>query len=261
MTQTDSFLILIVCAASLLAGFIDAVVGGGGLVQIPVLFILFPQFPVPRVVGTNRFSSFMGTAVAASQYIRNVNVPWRAVAWAAVGAAVMSYTGAQISSLISTAVMKPVILVLMTSIAVYTYRNKNLGQTEQLRVSPEQLPYYSLLVGMAIGFYNGFVGPGTGSLLVFGFVSIIGFDFLRSSATAKIINVVADVSSLSFFIMNHHIAYELALPMMACNMLGSYIGSRTAIFRGSSFIRMLFLVVVFGLIFRFGYEIVAGWLG
>lgn len=259
MNHIVDLVTIILCLAALLAGFIDSIVGGGGLVQIPVLFILFPQFPVPRIIGTNRFSSFMGTGIAAVQYIRRVEVPWLAVGWAAVGAATMSYAGARLSSLVSAEILRPVILVLMSVIAIYTYRNKNLGQHYQLRVAPNRLPFYSLLLGMAIGFYNGFVGPGTGSLLVFGFVSLIGFDFLRSSATAKIVNVVADVSSLIFFVMNGHIAYELALPMMACNMLGSFIGSRMAILRGSAFIRMLFLVVVFGLILRFGYEVVKGW--
>ena len=260
MGDMDGIVIIFLCVAALLAGFIDSIVGGGGLVQIPVLFILFPQFPVPRVIGTNRFASFMGTAIAAVQYIRKVEVPWMAVGWSAVGAALMSYVGARLSSLVSADVLRPVILVLMSVIAVYTYRNKNLGQYHNLRIDPKQLPVYCLLLGMAIGFYNGFVGPGTGSLLVFGFVSLIGFDFLRSSATAKIVNVVADVFSLIFFVMNNHVAYQLALPMMVCNMLGSFIGSRMAILRGSAFIRILFLIVVFGLIFRFGYEVVKGWL-
>lgn len=261
MMDIDGIIIIFLCGAALLAGFIDSIVGGGGLVQIPVLFILFPQFPVPRVIGTNRFSSFMGTGIAAVQYIRKVEVSWLAVIWAAVGAATMSYIGARLSSLVRAEVLRPIILVLMSVIAVYTYRNKNLGQHNQLRINPSKLPVYTLLLGMATGFYNGFVGPGTGSLLVFGFVSLIGFDFLRSSATAKIVNVVADVSSLIFFVMNGHVVYELALPMMACNMLGSFIGSRMAILRGSSFIRILFLIVVFGLIIRFGYEVVKGWMG
>lgn len=252
-------LLFFLCLAALTAGFIDSVVGGGGLIQIPVLFILFPAFPVPRVIGTNRFASFMGTGVAAWQYIKRVDVPWQIVLWAGVSASVMSYFGARVSSLMPAAVLKPIMLVLMTGIAIYTYRNKTLGYEENLRLSPKQMPWLAGTLGGAIGFYNGFVGPGTGSLLVFGFVSLLGFDFLRASAQAKIINVVADVSSLIFFVANGYVVYELAIPMMVCNMAGSFIGSRMAIGRGSTFIRTLFLVVVFGLMIRLGYEIVGQW--
>ncbi len=255
----DLTTLFLLCLAALTAGFIDSVVGGGGLVQIPALFILFPSFPVPRVIGTNRFSSFMGTGVAAWQYLQRVEVPWRVVLWAGVAASVFSYMGARVSSLLPAAVLKPVILVLMTGIAIYTYRNKTLGHEENLRLSPERLPWLAGLLGGAIGFYNGFVGPGTGSLLVFGFVSLLGFDFLRASAQAKLINVVADVSSLIFFVLNGYVVYEIAIPMMICNMAGSFVGSRMAIGRGSTFIRALFLVVVFGLILRFGYEVVRDW--
>lgn len=257
--MTDFTTLFFLCAAALTAGFIDSIVGGGGLVQIPALFILFPNFPVPRVIGTNRFSSFMGTGVAAWQYMQRVAVPWRVVVWAGVSASVFSYLGARVSSLLPAAVLKPILLVLMTAIALYTYRNKTLGQEENLRLPPKQLPWLAGALGAATGFYNGFVGPGTGSLLVFGFVSLLGFDFLRASAQAKIINVVADVSSLIFFVFNGYVVYELAIPMMLCNMTGSFIGSRMAIGRGSAFIRALFLVVVFGLIARFGYEVVRDW--
>jgi hypothetical protein len=118
-----------------------------------------------------------------------------------------------------------------------------------------RLQWYALLVGMATGFYNGFVGPGTGSLLVFGFVSLIGYEFLRASAIAKIINVVADIASLIFFIWQGYVEFEIAFPMMACNVLGAFLGSRLALLRGNSFVRIVFLVVVFGLILRFGYDV------
>ena len=176
--------IIFACLAALLAGFVDSIVGGGGLVQVPALFILFPHFSVPQVIGTNRFASFVGTSVAGYQYARKVEVPWRVVLVAAVGTAIMSYLGATIARYMKAEVLKPLILVLMTAIAIYTYSNKKLGHHESLPVSLVRLQWYALLVGMATGFYNGFVGPGTGSLLVFGFVSLIGYEFLRASAIA-----------------------------------------------------------------------------
>ena len=247
--------LLYACAAALAAGFIDAVVGGGGLVQVPALFILYPHFAVSKIIGTNRFASFMGTSVAAYQYAQKVPIPWRTVLYAGVGAAVMSFAGATISSYIRADVLKPIILVLMLLIGGYSLFNKTLGQSENLRVLAVQIPFYGLAIGMVTGFYNGFVGPGTGSLLVFGFVSVIGFGFLTSSAVSKIINVIADVASLGFFLANDFVDFNIALPMMACNMVGSWAGSRMALLRGNGFVRTMFLVVIFGLILRFGYDI------
>ncbi|PLK44130.1 TSUP family transporter [Emticicia sp. TH156] len=246
---------VLACIAAFFAGFIDSIVGGGGLVQVPALFILFPGYSVPQVIGTNRFASFMGTAVAGYQYAKKVKIPWKTVIYAGLGAAVMSYSGALISSLMSARILKPTILVLMSVIALYTYRKKNLGHEEKLRFSLAVVPRYSLLIGMAIGFYNGFVGPGTGSLLVFGFVSMIGYSFLSASAISKVINVIADVASLIFFVSKGFVVFQIAFPMMLCNMAGAYVGSRIAILRGNSFVRVIFLVVVFGLILRFGYDV------
>ncbi len=243
------------CIAALFAGFVDSIVGGGGLIQAPALFILFPHFTVPQIIGTNRFASFMGTGLAGYQYSKKVKIPLKTVLFAAFGAGLMSYSGALLSSLMSEKILKPTILILMTLIALYTYRKKDLGTEERHRVALHQIHWYALLIGMMIGFYNGFVGPGTGSLLVFGFVSIVGYNFLTASGVAKVVNVVADIFSLIFFVKNGYIVYELAFPMMLCNMLGSYAGSKMALLRGNGFVRQIFLIVVFGLILRFAYDI------
>ncbi len=242
--------------AAFIAGFVDAIVGGGGLVQVPALFIVFPHFPVPAVIGTNRFASVMGTSVAAVQYARNVNIPWRVALSAGVGAAVMSFLGAKLSSLLPAQILKPIILVLMACIALYTFRRKNLGQEDMMRYAGGVLFGVSFCIGAMTGFYNGFVGPGTGSLLVFGFVSIIGYSFLHASAVSKMVNVIADAASLLFFISGGFVRYEIALPMMVCNMAGSFLGSNMAILRGSSFVRVVFLGIVAALMLRFGYDIV-----
>jgi uncharacterized protein len=247
--------IILACIAAIMAGFVDAVVGGGGLIQAPVLFILFPHFLVPQVIGTNRFASFMGTAVAGYQYAKSVSIPWRVVLYAGLGAAVMAYLGAKISSLISAEILKPIILILIILIAIYTFKKKTFGQSDNLHISLEKVPFYGLLIGSITGFYNGFVGPGTGSLLVFGFVSIIGYSFLKASAISKITNATADIASLIFFVINGYIVFKLAIPMMICNMVGGYAGSRMAILRGNEFVRKFFLFVIFALILRFGYDV------
>jgi uncharacterized protein len=247
--------LLLICCAALLAGFVDSIVGGGGLVQVPALFILFPHFEIPRIIGTNRFSSFMGTAVAGYQYSKKVQIPWRTVIYAGIGAGVMAYLGAKISDIVDEKILKPVILILMSGIAIYTFKKKDLGQDEKLKFNLQIIPIYGLIIGSSAGFYNGFVGPGTGSLLVFGFVSVIGFGFLKASAISKIVNVIADVASLGYFVLEGYVQFEIAIPMMLCNMAGSYLGSKMAILKGNEFVRNFFLVVIFALILRFGWDI------
>ncbi|GAB4496923.1 MAG: TSUP family transporter [Saprospiraceae bacterium] len=243
------------CFFAFLAGFIDSIVGGGGLVQVPIFFVLYPQLLVPNIIGTNRLASAIGTSVAAWNYARSVRIPWKTVLWAGVSAAIFSYLGATVQSLLPSSVLKPIILVLIVAIAVYTYKKKDFGQKEHFRVAPERLSWWAAGIGAALGFYNGFIGPGTGSLLVFGFVSVIGYSFLTSSAISKIVNVVADVSSLIFFLANKYVLFHLALPMMACNVAGSYVGSRMAVLRGNEFIRKVFLVVVAGIVLRFAWDV------
>ena len=247
--------LLLMCCAALLAGFVDSIVGGGGLVQVPALFILYPHFAIPRIIGTNRFSSFMGTAVAGYQYSKKVQIPWRTVIYAGIGAGIMAFLGAKISDIVDEKILKPVILVLMTAIAIYTFEKKDLGQDEKLKFELAKVPLYGLMIGASAGFYNGFVGPGTGSLLVFGFVSLIGYGFLKASAISKIVNVIADVCSLGYFIVEGYVQYEIAIPMMICNMIGSFFGSKMAILKGNEFVRNFFLVVIFALILRFGWDI------
>jgi hypothetical protein len=245
------------CCAALLAGFVDSIVGGGGLVQVPALFILYPHFEIPRIIGTNRFSSFMGTAVAGYQYSKKVEIPWRTVIYAGIGAGIMAFLGAKISDIVDEKILKPVILILMTAIAIYTFKKKDLGQEEMLKFQLAKVPFYGLMIGSSAGFYNGFVGPGTGSLLVFGFVSVIGYGFLKASAISKIVNVIADVASLGFFITQGYVQFEIAIPMMLCNMTGSYFGSKMAILKGNEFVRNFFLVVISALILRFGWDVIS----
>ncbi len=246
----------ILCGFAFLAGFIDSIVGGGGLVQVPAFFVLYPTLPVPNIIGSNRIASAVGTSVAAWNYARTVRIPWKTVLYAGVCAAIFSYGGATLQSLLPSPVLKPVILVLIILIAVYTYRKKEFGQQDAFRVDPEKLPFWAAGIGAAAGFYNGFVGPGTGSLLVFGFVGVIGYSFLTSSAISKVVNVISDASSLVFFLANKYVLFHLALPIMVFNVAGAFVGSRMAVLRGNAFIRKIFLVVVAGIVLRFAWDVV-----
>jgi uncharacterized protein len=243
------------CGFSFLAGFVDSVVGGGGLIHVPAFFVLYPELTVPQVIGTNRFASAFGTSMAAWNYSRKVEVPWRAVMWAGIAAAICSFLGALVMTYITSDILKPVMLVVMIGIAWFTYSQKQFGQEEQLKVSAERLPLYMAGIGGALGFYNGLIGPGTGSLLVFSIVSLIGYNFLRASAATKVINAICDYSSLAVFLFNAKVIFSIAVPLVFFNTAGGYVGSRMAMLRGNEFIRRLFIGVVSLLIMRFAYDL------
>ena len=246
---------LLVCAGAMFAGFIDAVVGGGGLIQVPLLMILFPEFSHVQVIASNRFASVAGTSVAAYQYITKIGVDTSVVLVTGVMAAIASFSGTFVMELIKPEVFKPLLLCVIVVLAVYTFVKKDFGAVHAVKYSGKQFLFVCAGIGAVIGFYNGFIGPGTGSLLVFAFVSIAGLNFLHASASSKIVNAIADVASLIGFLLNGAVVFKIALPMMAFNMLGAYIGSKAAILKGNVFIRYVFLLVIGILIIRLSKDV------
>ena len=248
---------LALCAAAFLAGLIDSVVGGGGLIQLPALLILLPHAtPVPDVLGTNKFVGISGTAAAAWNYRRHVKMDWRSVLPAALSGLVLSVCGALSVSHLDPAVLRPMILMLLVAVAIYTFCRKDFGSLHAPRLSPGSRPWLSGLMGGAVGFYDGFFGPGTGSFLIFGFIGIFGFDFLSASAAAKVINTATNCSTVMYFAGTGHVLYRVAVPMAVCNVLGSLAGTRLAILRGSRFVRVFFLAVVAAIICKLAYDLI-----
>jgi uncharacterized protein len=246
------------CGFAFLAGFIDSIAGGGGLIQIPALFLYLPPAyasNVALVFGTNKLSSICGTATAMVQYSRHITINWKTILPAGMAAFVFSFLGARVVSIINGESLRPVILVLMIVVAVYTYLKKDFGNLHAPHLKPAQEKALAVVVGTVIGFYDGFFGPGTGSFLVFAFIGLFGFSFLHASASAKIINFSTNLSAIACFASSDQVLYSYGLPMGACNLLGSVLGTRVAILKGNQFVRILFLVVVSILIARFGYDI------
>jgi uncharacterized protein len=254
MELSPEITLALLCLIGFLAGFVDAVVGGGGLIQLPGLLILYPSLPIPVAFGSSKLAGAAGTALAVRQYARHLTTPRPVLLLAAGSAFVCSFLGAQLVSLVSNEVLRPLILVLLVAVAIYTYSNKNFGTHHTPKLHGQRLLVFSVLTGAALGFYDGFFGPGTGSLLVFVFVSVFGYNFLAASATAKVINLATNVSALLFFIYTGQVRYDIALPLAACNIVGSYFGARLAILKGSGFVRVFFLVVVSAIILKFGYD-------
>jgi uncharacterized protein len=233
------------------AGFLDSIVGGGGLISTPALMNVYPTWSTLSIIGTNRTSSIFGTSVAAWNYFQKVKIARRIVIPACVGALTASFFGAQLAKKIPTDQLKLVVLVLIVILAFYTVFKKELGQTENRRFTEKQEPWVAFFIATTCGFYNGLIGPGTGTMLVFGFVSIFGFDFLKSSAISKVCNVSGDLSSWLVFLFGGLIVLKAAIPLVIANIIGSFMGSKLAILKGSKFIRWVFLAVVLGLIVRF----------
>jgi uncharacterized membrane protein YfcA len=247
--------IILLCIAAFAAGFIDAIVGGGGLIQTPATIITLPQYPVATLLGTTKIPSFIGTSMAAWQYAHRVQLRWKLLAMMCSIALIAAYAGSKTVSIVSNTFMKPIIFGVLIAVAIYTYSKKNFGNNTSQTKSPKNEWLIAASFALLIGFYDGFIGPGAGSFLVLFFISALGFDFLRASAHAKFVNLATNMGSIIFFSSNGHILYQYALPMAICNFTGSILGTRLAILKGNSFIRIFFLIVVIGTIIRFGYDI------
>jgi uncharacterized membrane protein YfcA len=238
-----------------MAGFTDAIAGGGGLIQTPAALVLLPQYPLATVLGTLKIPSFSGTSVATTQYVRRVSVNWWQIAMMAVLAFTAAFAGSTLLTKVNNGFMKPLLLIMLVVVAIYTYTNKRFGDHIEKDHSYREQLGYSALISLVIGFYDGFIGPGAGSFLILSFIGLLGFDFLKASAHAKFVNLATNLGSITFFMLSGKIIYAIALPMAACNALGGWAGARLAILKGNAFIRIFFLIVVCATICRFAYDV------
>ncbi|MFT3795721.1 sulfite exporter TauE/SafE family protein [Flavobacterium sp.] len=247
--------LIILCIAAFAAGFVDAIVGGGGLIQTPVTLIVMPHLPVSTVIGTLKIPAFSGTSFAAAQYLRKVRMDWKLLLVMMVLAVPSAYVGSLLLTRVSNDFMKPLLLVVLSLLAIYTYAKKNFGQQADKSHSSRQQLLYAVIISVVVGFYDGFIGPGTGSFFVLAFISLLGFDFLQASANAKMVNLATNFGSICLFVLKGKIVWAIALPMAISNALGGFIGARLAVNRGNTFIRIFFLMVVIGTLIRFAYDV------
>jgi len=243
--------LLALIVAAFVAGTVDAVVGGGGLIQIPALFAVHPGESAATLFGTNKCASVVGTANATWRYARRVVMPWRTILPAASAAFAFSYAGAAAVAWLPKDAVRPLILMLLVFAAVYTLMKKDFGEQHRPAHSGHRELFYAILLGGVIGFYDGFFGPGTGSFLIFLFVRFFGFDFLHASAGAKVVNVATNLAALAYFLPNGHVLPLLAAAMAVANVSGSVAGTWLALRHGSRFVRQVFLVLVAVLIVKF----------
>ena len=242
----------ILYAAAFFAGFIDAVVGGGGLIQLPVLFSTLPTIPAATLFGTNKLAGFCGTSFSALSFSRRIPIMWSSVVPAAIAAFVLAFSGAFAVTHVPTDLIRKALPFVLIFIALYTFRKKGFGTVHAPLHKGAKESLMATSMGGCIGFYDGFFGPGTGSFLVFLFVKFFGFDFLRASAAAKVVNAACNFAALAWFAYSGHVFWEVGLGMAILNIAGSALGSRMAMRHGARFIRKVFLFVVVALIVKTG---------
>lgn len=246
--------------AAFAAGWIDAVVGGGGLLQLPALLLVPGMTPV-QALATNKLASIFGTATSSVSYYRTVRPSLRTALPMAGIALIGAFAGASVAAMLPAQLFKPIIVVTLIVVALITLFKPALGSVTKLKHKASRHLLVGLAIGVSIGFYDGVLGPGTGTFLVFSLVGLLGYDFLQASAKAKIVNFATNLGALLFFIPLGAVLWPLGLIMGAANIAGSLIGSRMAIARGTRFIRVLFLMVVAVLIVKLGFDIWAEGLG
>lgn len=239
---------LMSCAA--LAGYVDAIVGGGGLILVPAFFSAYPSAVAATLLGNNKSVSIWGTLFASWNYSRHIDLPWRRLLLAAGFAAMCSFLGAWSLNLVSSEFLKRILPLVLFFVLSYTLFSKKLGQAHEPRFSGQVELWVMLAVAGVIGFYDGFFGPGTGSFFIFIFVRLLRYDFLHASGAAKVLNFASNAAALSLFVVQGKIWWAITIPMAICNILGSLMGTKMAVKHGSAFVRWIFIVVVTCLILK-----------
>jgi uncharacterized membrane protein YfcA len=245
---------LFLLCASFFAGFVDSIAGGGGLIQLPALLIGLPKTETVTVLGTNKLASVFGTTTAAALYRRQIKPDLKVLVAMALPAFIGSAAGASLASQIPTKSMRPIVLVLLIVVAIYTWLKPDLGKIELLRHESTRRIQISIAAGVIIGFYDGIFGPGTGSFLMLILVASLGYAFITASAIAKVVNVSTNIGAILVFGIHGAVLWQLGLLLGVANVTGAVIGSRLAIRGGSNLVRKVFLLVTVALIIKVGFD-------
>lgn len=259
MADPSLSVLALLAIAAATAGFVDAVVGGGGLIQLPALLVGLPGASPVQVLATNKLASVCGTATAAATYARRVRPDPRTFVPLVVLAFAGSAAGAAVASRVPRSAFEPVVLVALVVVGAFVLLRPDVGEVTSLRLAGGRHVAAAAGIGFGIGFYDGALGPGTGSFLVIALVGVLGYSFLEGSAKARLANTATNLAALCVFVPQGAVLWHVGLVMGAANLVGGYVGARTAVARGSSFVRALFVVVVAGFVVRIGGDVVGVW--
>lgn len=242
--------------AALLAGFVDAIVGGGGLITVPALMLALPAgTPLPTLLGTNKVVAVTGTTLAAGKFAHSGVIDWREMLLPILASGLGASLGVALTYHIHADFLRPLMLGLLVVMLLFTLLKPELGRLHAPRFGLNHQRFLAWVIAFALGFYDGFFGPGTGSLLIFLFVSVLGFDFLRASALAKAVNWASNFTAMGLFVWRGSWIPSIALSMAVANGVGGYLGAHVALNKGSSWVRGIFIAVVSVLILRLGWQI------
>ena len=247
--------VLVLCVFAFFGGLVDAVAGGGGLLLVPVLFAVYPSAPPALLLGTNKLSAIAGTTFATLRYAWSVPIRWRTILPAALVACGGGLAGAKAVTLIEPAVLRPLILVMLGAVAIYTLVRQNFGSAPDGRVRLKVEGPGVAVLAVVIGFYDGFFGPGAGSFFLFGLVRLFGYDFLGAAAATKVLNLATNFGALMLFVASGNVLYAVGLPMAASSIAGGLLGAQLAVRQGNRFIRWMFLLVVVALFVKLAYDL------
>jgi uncharacterized protein len=259
VTDPSTTVLTLLGLAGLSAGFVDAVVGGGGLIQLPALLIGLPSAAPVQILATNKLGGICGTTVSSATYYRRIRPDPRTFGPLMACAFVGSVGGAFIGSHISASAFDPIVLVVLVVVGGYVTLRPTLGESTVLRFGRRPNTWAAMATGLVIGCYDGALGPGTGSFLVITLVGLLGYSFLEASAKARLANWATNLAALCVFVPQGDVLWKVGLVMGACNLVGGYLGARTAVARGAAFVRLFFIVVVSAFIVRIGGDVVGLW--
>ena len=255
--QLPALTVVLLCLVALVAGWIDAIVGGGGVIQLPAMLIAVPaQTPIATISGTNKLSSVVGTAMASATYLSKVRIHWPTTLIAVAFAYGGSTVGAHLIQFVPRDAFVPIMVVVVAVVGIYTWRRPQLGQSARTTAFGLRRAAIAAAVGLVCGLWDGVIGPGTGVFLVIAFVALLGYEFLEATTMAKVVNLATNIAALVVLGTSGHIIWMLGACMAACNMAGAAVGSRMAIKHGNEFIRTIFLVAVVIVEIRLIYETV-----
>lgn len=245
--------------AAMTAGFVDAVVGGGGLIQLPALLVGLPQASPVQILATNKLASICGTTVSSATYYRRVRPDPRTFVPLMLLALVGSFAGALVASQVPREAFEPIVLVALLVVGAYVLLRPSLGEATALRYAGHRHLLAAMAVGVAIGFYDGALGPGTGSFFVFALVGLLGYGFLEASAKARLANWATNLGALLLFVPQGAVLWKTGLVLGVCNLAGGYVGARVAVSRGARFVRVFFILVVSAFVVRIGGDVLGLW--
>jgi uncharacterized membrane protein YfcA len=236
-------------AAAFAAGLVDSVMGGGGLIQLPALFAVFPGFAPAALLGTNKFAGCIGTTGAAIQYVRATAPRWSTVAPVVAAAFVAALAGAYAITLVPAGPLRKALPFVLLALLLYTILS-DAGFSHRPRFGARREAAVAAGGAAAVGFYDGFFGPGAGAFYKLFFVRALGFDFVNAAAPAKLANVASNLAAVAVFVAKGLVIWKVALAMAAVNFAGGQMGSRIALRYGNRLIRWAFLILVGVLILK-----------